>query len=390
MNEPQPPRRVAILWPSGHLDWCPGITNLASGMVRLGHDVVILTARNRHSNEPAPGDAKVRFQFLPGVGQDLKEPVVRITLKFLLWALPLCRREKPDFIIGAGIRGLVAAAVISRWTGIPAAYLCLELYPSSQLQSLRWKVFKKIERLANRQMAFSINQDSARARLQAEDNHIPLESIRLAPLSPPGPARIERSRHLAERFGLGEKNVILYAGALFAPFSVSEDLVRSAQTWPAEYVLVLHAAHRVPEERVNGLKKLDTANRVVFSTEPLPYAEVGPLFASADVGLVLYHPSDDNMRHINTSSGKLTEFLFRGVPVIASALPGLKEFVEENKIGMAIENVDELPSALASVLARREEFRNNAVACFDRHLSLDRALAGIVSAMEGSIRANHH
>lgn len=387
MNEPQPPRRVTILWPSGHLDWCPGITNLASGLARLGHEVVILTARNRHSHEPAASDARVRFLFLPGAGQRLKEPVLRITLRFLLWALPNCRRDKPDLIIGAGIRGLVAGAVISRWTGIPAAYLCLELYPSSQLRSIRWRVFKMIERWASRQMAFSINQASTRARLQAEDDLVPLESIHLAPLSPPGPARIERSRYLAGRSSLGDKKIVLYAGALFAPFSVSEELVRSAQSWPEDCVLVLHAAHRVPEDLVDSLKKLDTAKRVIFSTDPLPYAEIGRLFASADVGLVLYRPSDDNMRHINTSSGKLTEFLFRGVPVIASALPGLKEFVEENKIGVAIETCEQLPAALATVLARQEEFRHNAVACFDRHLSLDQALPGIVNAMEEAIRA---
>jgi glycosyltransferase involved in cell wall biosynthesis len=374
--------KLALFWASGHIESSTGTYNLAVALARAGCDVDVYTARNRTSLDPQFGEPRIRTFFLPGIEPDLKEPVMRLTTRFTLWVLKSIRRGDYDGVIGAGIRGMVAAAVVRKRQEVPAAQLSLELYPSWQRPGLRARVLKMVERWANRQMRINIVQDSQRADLLLRDNHISPASVVLMPVAPLGPARIENSRLLAERFHLEGKRILLYAGALFAPFTVTEELVRAAQDWPDDLVLVVHASQVNPPEKFTALEALDPRRRVVLSREPLPYAQIREVMGSAAIGLVLYKPTDDSFYYTGMSSGKLAEFLRCGVPCIVSDLPGPRDLAANDGIGEVVKSFDEIPAAARRILADYPGFRERAIRCFDARLAAERFVPDVIEAFE--------
>ena len=376
--------KLALFWVSGHLEASPAVFNLAIALARSGFQVDLYTARNATCPEPRISEPGVTLLFLPGKERRLKEPVVRITARFVRWVLPKVRAGGYHYMIGAGIRGLFASAVISSLTGVPAAYQCVEMYPSWQHRTLPWRVYKSLERWANRRMRFTIIQDEMRAEMLARDNHITRKSIVLLPVAPLGPPILIPSTFLTHKFGLHQKTIILYAGALFAPFSASEDLVAAAQDWPEDWVLVLHSVYGQTDSQYTALKKLDIHNRTVLSTDSLPYEEITTLMASATVGLAIYKTDDDNLVNMGMSSGKLAEFLRCGVPAVVSDFPGMRDLVEQYGIGRAVRSASEVQAAIRAILADYENFRAKSARCFAERLALEIHIQNVVQAIQNN------
>jgi hypothetical protein len=278
-------------------------------------------------------------------------------------------------VIGVGIRGLVVAARLKK-RGMRVGYHSLELYPTQEAHSIAQKFFKAIERRAHRKMDFTIVQDAMRAELLARYNGVNSQGMVLLPVSPLGPAEVKRSTYLHEKLGIAkDRKIVLYAGTVDAPFSVANELIAESERWPAEYVLVVHSNAVVQAPLRHS--------RAVFSSEPVRYAEIDKLMSSAYVGLALYKPSDDNMKYIGLSSGKMSEYLRYGVPVIASDLPIMGELVRETSCGVAISNVPEVGAALQTIAADYAGYCGRAVNCFDKKLAQGNYIDGVIAAIEG-------
>ena len=367
-------KRVALLWPSGHLDRCPPVLNLATALAKRGYEVTIFSARSRVSPEPRMSEPGVGIEFMPGVQQEFREPVVRMTFRFLRWVSPKIAGGVFGCVIGVGIRGLMVAARLKK-SGMRVGYHSLELYPTEEARSIAQKCFKALERRAHRKMDFTIAQDAMRAELLAKYNGVSSQGMALLPVSPLGPGEVKRSTYLHERLGIAaDRKIVLYAGTVDAPFSVANELIAESERWPAEYVLVVHsnAIVQVPPKQ----------SRAVFSAEPVLYADIDKLISSAHVGLAMYKPSDDNMKYIGLSSGKMSEYLRYGVPVIASDLPIMGELVRETSCGVAVADVSEVGAALQTIAADYAAYCGRAVNCFDKKLAQENYIEGVIAAIE--------
>ena len=76
-------RRIAILWPSGHLDRCPPAINLAILLARKGFEVDLFGAQNVTAAIPAINEPNVTMHFHPVVQHEFREPVASMTLAIL-------------------------------------------------------------------------------------------------------------------------------------------------------------------------------------------------------------------------------------------------------------------------------------------------------------------
>lgn len=382
VHPPETEKRVALLWPSGHLERCPSVFNLAIALARRGYKVDVYAARNRFSPEAALQEPGVTLVLMPGTQQHFREPVARLTLRFLRWVRPRIAAIRYRAVIGVGIRGLMAAAELKR-PGLRVGYHSLEIYPTHESRSIKQKFFKWLERRANARMDFSISQDPMRAEMLARENRIDKGSIVELPVAPLGPAEVKRSTYLHDRLGLPhETRLVLYAGTLFAAFSVTEELVAAAQSWPETFRLVAHSSTLLPEHEYDRLRRLDVASKVVFSTAPLPYAEIEKLISSAWAALALYKRSDDNMYYMGLASGKLAEYLRYGVPVAVSDFPGMADLIRSENAGVVVQAPAEVGSALQQIAKDYSGYCARAVNCFDRRLAQEKFVDNVIKAIE--------
>ena len=82
--------------------------------------------------------------------------------------------------------------------------------------------------------------------------------------------------------------------------------------------------------------------------------QIGPIFAKARCGLVLYKPSPNV---VDAEPNKFFELLSAGVPIIASAFPVWKNLVERLGCGIAVDpmDADAVAEAIAFMLANPDE-----------------------------------
>jgi glycosyltransferase involved in cell wall biosynthesis len=359
-------RQVAIFFPSGHLELVPSIKTIAIALADYGYKIDLYVAENLHSPKPRIDHANVILNILPWKQRHVYEQVPLLLAVFSIWAFSLCIRKPYLCYIGAGIRGLYTSALLSAFTRVPFIYHSLELYPSWESKSLAQRISKFLERWSNRLASFTIIQDEERACLLAQDNNIPIENIVIIPNAPMGEAEHKRSNYLHKKLSIPEnKKIILYAGNIFAPYSMSLELVQAAQYWPEDWVLVLHNNLIVDAEYYIQLQKSDKNGRVMFSRDPVPYEELEDLVSSADIGLALYKPTDANMLHVGLSSGKLMHYLKCGVPVIVNDLPGLKDVVDRYECGLCVQDVREVGNAVKLIFSDYNRYIERALLAFN-------------------------
>lgn len=106
------------------------------------------------------------------------------------------------------------------------------------------------------------------------------------------------------------------------------------------------------KERQNLLdyhRELKLENKVIF-IDRVPYQELRSYTKSADIGIQFLE--NTNFNHYSASSNKLFEYLMAHVPVIGSDLPEIKKVIEEEKVGLTVEesNTIELQQAIQELI----------------------------------------
>jgi len=386
--------RIALVYPYYNLDSVPSLHNTAVLLAEHGYRVDIFTIFDEVHLRPkfdsqwisvlpisTPTSSHTRIPWRPFIGR-------------IFWLLRLfVRHWRSEYvcIMGVDPAGLAKARqTITRWLRVPLAYYSLELLLSYETTTERERRLKSQERRLSQQAPFVIIQDQERADLLIRDNHLSPARVICVPNAPLGPANSRRTGYLRDKFDLpaGTK-IILHTGSMEA-WAGTEQLIRSTNEWPDDWVLVCHSRSRDTSrdrDHLAVLQKLAKPGRVIFSLEPVPHDQYPALVQSANVGVAFYvtQPgspyTQDNIYHIGLSSGKLAYYLWAGVPVIVNDLPSLRRLVTTYHCGEVTEPAV-TREVIQRILANHETYSHNAIDCFNRELNFAGSFKKVLAALD--------
>lgn len=372
--------KIAIVFPSGGMTSTPCITSLAILLARSGIQVDIYTLENsstasENSYAIFDGLTNLHLYIYPIATKNFWENIPLVLLGFFPWWLYRSFNKKYDVIIAAGVRALFIIGLCSTFKSHRYIYLSLELYITKEMNSFKGKVFKCIERFFNRKATFSIIQDKQRAGILQRENKVQLENIMLFPnstLNAGNRNKSEFSLDIFDKHCLQDKKIILYAGSIFAKWAMTRELVREVRNWPADWVLLLHSRARVEDLQRFLFEEQSLINdKIILSTEPLNSEKYEELVKRTDVGIALCGGEgvSENMYYLGYSSGKVSQYLKCGKPVIVTKLPLISELIEKHNCGFNINQIYEIKDALNAIFDRYDSYSSCARNAFEEVLN---------------------
>lgn len=392
--------RIAIVFPLGNLDTVPSLCNMAVLLAEQGYWVDFYTVLS--DNYVPPEFEGKRISIVPASGSgsykqtrwSLLSHQLSQLLYLRVWQLQwLSRHLQMNYacVIGVDPHGLIAAKAISQGVKVPLAYYSLELLLSYELITDQDRELKSQELVLSRQAAFVIIQDEERAGLLIRDNQLAPERVICVPNAPLGLAARQHSDYLRRKFDLSpDAKVILQSGSIRA-WAGLHQLMRSTQEWPDDWVLVCHTQSKAAIlnwDYIAALKYMAKPGRVIFSTDPVGREEYAALVRSADLGVVAYqemsgsHLTQDNLRYIGLSSGKLAYYLQSGLPVVVNENPSLRRLITTYGCGEVAGDLTSTVHAIEGILTDYDTYSHNAVRCFSEQFDFAGKFSQVLVALE--------
>ena len=297
-------------------------------------------------------------------------------------AWPRIRANGPyTCFIGVEPFGLVAATIIGRLCGVPTIYWSLELWLWRESRTLVERTMKMLEYLCQRRAEFTIIQDEDRADHLAHDNRVPRSSFVVVPATARGPSRTERSDYLRAKLGIPDsQKILLHAGSI-RPWARCVELAAAAQTWPEDWVLVLHGFG--PAEYIEEVQRqCCVRGRVFFSLHVVPYDQLDPLISSADIGVAFYEGLGPNWSLMGSASSKVGQYLKCGLPVITSDSPSLQRIVSTYRCGVCVSSPAQMAAAAQEIFNNYTTYQTNALRCFEEKLDFDKYFREVVHRID--------
>ena len=316
--------------------------HLAEGLAARGHEVSVLTHRHAPglpAESRENGVRVVRSAVAARLGKALVSPAI----------LARARREIPRcdvFHLHAPLVNAAPMAFLARGLRVPlvVTYHCDLRTPSGALQRFVEVVARASQNFAldRAQAAVTSTEDYAR-NTPALANRIDKVRWILPPVAePPDTGRGEDE--VRRRYGIRGSPVLLFLGR----FAAEKGLVHLLDAWTRVRTRFPHAAlvlagetQSVPGETVGERLRplLADPQSGVVATGSVPLEEAADLFTIADA-LVL--PSINSTESFGLVQ---VEAMLRGVPVVASDLPGVRQPVRMTGMGEIAAVAD--PVALA-------------------------------------------
>ena len=337
------------------------VLNTALYLASMGYDVDLFVVQSRKFQMPKLGDERIRVYVLENV---LLRSCLFRELEIVVRRLIPPRRYR--FLVGFDPDGLLRAGFLSMVWRVSYLYHSLEI--NEYADNCDGRIRKAVERYFAKRAMFILTQDETRAEIVARGNNVPLEKILVLYNTGIGSVLTEKDDYLRKRLGIPQDRTIVLATGTLGMEHCIEKIVRSVEKWPDKFVLVLHGwfYDSYYENRVRSYMSCH-ADKVFISTELIPFEEKYRIFKSADIGLVFYEPFNTNMRYTGASSGKLFDFMRAGVPVIANDLPGMRQLVEGNGVGIVVKGEDDIGDALSRILEAYRDFREMGFETYERY-----------------------
>lgn len=297
---------------------------------------------------------------------------------YILATLILFKGKSQQVLIGGDSPGLVAAYLLLKKNRNLLVFWSLELILEREITNFGMRLFKNIEKRCNKHAICTIDFGKMRCKLLREENNLNNQVMFSIPNSPIGPARMKRNYFFNEMFHIPkEKKIILYAGGVYADFYRISDLWDYLKSWQPDWVLVIHTKAKSNIANKFIMPPNLTINQdFYFNDKPVPFEQIDKIYSSCDIGLVLNCPTgkgwDSNQLYSDLSLGKMFHYLQNGIPLIARNLPGFKELIEGNGVGICFDNASEIPQAIEKILKNKRLYKKNCLILheklrFDKH-----------------------
>ena len=336
----------------------------ASALARAGHHVTVLELASVASPEDGARRGEVawldgfeRRSCLPPAWLRRRLPFHLYRLAFLASFVWGVARLRPDAIHAHDAAMLLPGIVGAQLTGALLVYDSHELATSVPYRERAWAWFvAAIERLVVPRCAAVITVSdgiAARLRERYRLRSTPTVVRNVTALHAVRDDSSGRRGGLRARLGLAaDTPLVLHQGAP-APDRGCELLLAAMRQLPGAHLAFLGDSEPGYGKDLRGAAHVLGVQDRVTLLPSVPLADLLSHTAEADVGVTLLQDTCEN--HRLALPNKLFEYIAAGVPVVASALPEIRELVESREIGWCVPPGDAaaLAAALSLALSRR-------------------------------------
>jgi hypothetical protein len=361
--------RIAIIYPVPFLDSVPIVQSLAIKLSNKNNKIELFVVNpGQDHNAPSINNKNIKintfnrkklfkkniiFNFLPN------------NLLFLYWCYKIFDKTRYDHVIGVDPAGLVISGLLSFFKSINFSYLSLELILWSDKNRM-YKGYKLLESFFIKKTKNIIIQDDLRLNLLKNEYKLNKNKFLLFPNSPIGNAKIKKSKWLHKKLKIPINiKIILYMGSWSDEF-YNNWITKLAFKNIDNCIIVVQSRGKITIEQNRYSKKIK------FLNTPLSYSDLNKLASSASVGLAFYDSNySENIKYVGKSSGKMTHYLFNGVPIICNTLPYWKQSLKKYKSGICIDNSAQLQSAIVKIMNNISSFSDGALSHFNKDLRIN-------------------
>lgn len=360
--------RIAIVTAIDYLPVSATLMNTIRLLGKVGYKIdFICQSTAKAWDLPEFSDIDFTYHFAPRLNE-LRIPGLGLFIQTILtfW---ICLTRRPLAILAIDQEGLMAAGPSAILAQIPMIYLSLELRFKSTLKS---RFFKFWEKFYFNIVKFTIIQDKHRGEvllqtLDVEKSDMEKHDLIFIPhtngITPPP---TKRGNYIRKRWNIPDSNkVILYCGG-FTDVNMVNELALSAKTWDPKWTLIIHG-WKGYQDYFDELKEICDGKHIILSEEVLKVEELDEFVSSADIGVALYKPIDENFYVMGLSSGKIWLYLRGGLPVITVDFPNLVEMVDHGRFGLYIHQPEEMSDAIQKILDDYSRFEKNSRVYFKKY-----------------------
>ncbi len=263
-------------------------------------------------------------------------------------------RNESDIVISSRPQSMLFSFISARITGRRFVYYPFELYGEQAAQASRFII--TVERvILQLGVDMLITQNTERAHVYHRRGH--KGPVSIVPNYKPrrNSTAMAPDDHGDLRTMIGvspETRIALYAGVL-GPGRWLDDLAQAALLLPEKRVMVFMGPQKDWwRSHEAEFTTAAVAAGKLFILPPVPEASVIKWALGADLGIAIY--SDEVLNNIYAAPGKLSDYVFAGLPIVAPALPTIEPLIRDLKIGICFHDPgpEEMAIAINKVLDR--------------------------------------
>lgn len=311
------------------------IARTANVLTEMGFEVLMVGRRKFDSPQmPERQYETIRMRLLWEKGP-LFYAEYNIRLFFLLLSKP------SELLISNDLDTLLPNYLIHKLKRIPIVYDSHEYFTATPELVNRPKVqriWKWIEKQIVPNLKNCITVNASIARLFEKEYHISFKIVRNIP-------QLSFNNRIPVRSELGlpeDKKIILIQGSGINVQRGAEEAVEAMKYLENVLLLIVGGGDVLPILK-NMVNEFSLQDKVKFVPRQTP-ANLAGYTANADIGLTI--DKDTNINYRYSLPNKLFDYIYAGVPVLATPLVELKNIIQHYEIGDFIENHD--PRYIAS------------------------------------------
>jgi len=303
------------------------IDKTAGVLADLGFDVLMVGRRKYDSpHMPDRTYETLRMRLLWEKGP-LFYAEFNIRLFFLLLSRPA------ELLVSNDLDTLLPNYLVHKIKRIPLVYDSHEYFTATPELVERPKVqriWKRIEKMIVPRLKNCITVNASIADLFYQEYHVPFEIVR----------NIPRRREIADKpsrtaLGLPEDNkIVLMQGSGINVQRGAEEAVEAMQYIDNVLLLIVGGGDVLPFLK-KKVHELSLQKKVKFVSRQTPENLAG-YTANADIGLTI--DKDANINYRFSLPNKLFDYMYAGLPVLATPLVELKNIIQKYQIGEFIDN----------------------------------------------------
>jgi glycosyltransferase involved in cell wall biosynthesis len=287
-------------------------------------------------------------------------------VEFVTRALVAALRSGASMYEANDLPPLLPAVLAAKLRGKPVVYRAHELW-SEASATVRFAAFWRfMERVLVPRCDHVVTPEENRSRIYAAEfgaRQPPLTIRNCPPYRPP--LESQRLGDELRRRGVTHSTVVLYQGLVHSMRCI-EEIAEATRFFDDGIVLVIMGNGY--DTWANPAAALADFDRIVV-LPPVPYHELLPYTASADIGILLYR--NDCRNNYYCAPNKLFEYMMMGLPVIAPDYPGMRSLVDGEDVGRTVDPSS--PRAIAAAINSLAADSESRARMHDNGLRLSRA-----------------